>query len=222
MILKVIGGALYQWDTGRSLEIIPRENLKVDEVHFKNPHGETSYVVAPKEKDGKITAPIPNILLQETTMLRVYVTMYTAEGEQTIFDNTFSIVSRQRPSDYVYEETELFTIKDFVDKALREAIENGELANMQKGKSARIGEVTLLASKWVGADNLYSQVVEIEGVTEYSQVDLTPDIQQLAVFYNKDIAFVTENEDGVVTVYVIGQKPENDYTIQVTITEVDI
>ena len=97
-----------------------------------------------------------------------------------------------------------------------------EIAELLKGEAAKIGEVTLLASAWVGEDNLYSQVVEIEGVTEYSQVDLTPDVQQLAVFYNKDISFVTENDDGVVTVYVIGQKPENDYTIQVTITEVDI
>lgn len=97
-----------------------------------------------------------------------------------------------------------------------------QIMQMINAKSAKIGEVTLLASKWVGEDNLYSQVVDIEGVTEYSQVDLTPNVHQLAIFYNKDITFVTENEDGIVTVYVIGQKPENDYTIQVTITEVDI
>ena len=88
------------------------------------------------------------------------------------------------------------------------------------GKLPKIGEVTLLASAWVGEDNLYHQVVNIEGVTENSQVDLTPDVQQLAIFYNKDLAFVAENEGGVVTVYAIGQKPTNDYTMQVTITEV--
>lgn len=87
-------------------------------------------------------------------------------------------------------------------------------------KAAKIGEVTLLASAWEGEDNLYSQIVSIEGVTENSQVDLTPDVRQLAIFYNKDITFVTENEGGVVTVYAIGQKPLLDYTIQVTITEV--
>ena len=88
--------------------------------------------------------------------------------------------------------------------------------------NARIGVVNLPASAWVGENNLYSQVVDIAGVTPNSQVDLTPDVQQLVIFYEKDITFVTENEDGVVTVYVIGQKPENDYTIQVTITEVSI
>lgn len=86
--------------------------------------------------------------------------------------------------------------------------------------AARIGSVTLLASAWIGDNNLYSQIVNVEGVTENSQVDLTPSAEQLSIFYDKDISFVAENEDGVVTVYAIGQKPTNDYTMQVTITEV--
>ena len=90
------------------------------------------------------------------------------------------------------------------------------------GASARIANVTLLANKWVGAASPYSQVVTVPGATENSQVDLTPSVEQLAIFYEKDLAFVTENEGGVVTVYAIGQKPANDYTIQVTITEVNV
>ena len=90
--------------------------------------------------------------------------------------------------------------------------------------SARIGYVDLLASEWTIDEETgaYFQVVEIEGVTEYSQVDLTPSIAQLAAFYDKDIGFVTENDGGEVTVYALGQKPQNDYTIQVTITEVQL
>lgn len=86
----------------------------------------------------------------------------------------------------------------------------------------RVADVDLLAANWVGDASPYSQVVEIDDVTENSQVDLTPSIEQLVIFYEKDLGFVTENDDGVVTVYAIGQKPENDYTIQVTITEVDV
>ena len=95
------------------------------------------------------------------------------------------------------------------------------VANIIKVAPARIGNVELLASMWVGETSPYSQVVAVEGVTENSQVDLTPDVNQLAIFHNKDLAFVTENDGGVVTVYAIGQKPLNDYTIQVTITEVN-
>ena len=106
-----------------------------------------------------------------------------------------------------------FTILDERDK---EEI----LKIIHSKSSARISEVTLLADAWEGTGNLFSQVVSIEGVTENSQVDLTPSVEQLAVFYEKDLTLVTENEDGVVTVYAIGQKPQNDYVIQVTITEV--
>lgn len=93
-------------------------------------------------------------------------------------------------------------------------------STVSKEMVAKIGEVVLLASEWVGDTNPYSQIVSVEGVTENSQVDLTPSVEQLMAFYEKDLAFVTENDGGVITVYAIGQKPQNDYTIQVTITEV--
>lgn len=82
--------------------------------------------------------------------------------------------------------------------------------------------VYLPASGWIGEASPYYQVVDINGVTEFSQVDLKPNAEQLEIFRNKDIAFVTENEDGVVTVYVLGDKPANDYTMQVAITEVTV
>lgn len=84
----------------------------------------------------------------------------------------------------------------------------------------RIANVALLAAEWKGEASPYSQVLEIEGITPYSQVDLTPSVEQLAIFYEKDLTFVTENDGGTVMVYAIGQKPTNDYTFQVTITEV--
>ena len=104
-----------------------------------------------------------------------------------------------------------------VKKYASESYVNEKLSNLF---SARIGEVTLTSSSWVGNKSPYSQVVNVDGVTENSQVDLTPSVEQLTIFYEKDLAFVTENDGGVVTVYAIGQKPENDYAIQVTITEV--
>jgi hypothetical protein len=107
--------------------------------------------------------------------------------------------------------------KEIIQAVVKEVVEEALKTATQ---SAMIGEVTLLANKWVGEESPYSQVVEVAGVTKNSQVDLTPSVEQLDTFYEKDLAFVTENDDGVVTVYAIGDKPANDYTIQVTITEV--
>ena len=81
--------------------------------------------------------------------------------------------------------------------------------------------VTLRASKWEGEASPFSQVVTVDGVTENSQVDLTPSLAQQVIFKEKKLVFLTENYGGVVTVYAIGQKPTNDYDIQVTITEVE-
>ena len=104
------------------------------------------------------------------------------------------------------------------EKEWLESLKGGSVA----AASATIGTVSLPAANWVGSGNLYSQVVQIYGTTPNSQVDLTPSVEQLAAFHDKDLAFVTENEDGVITVYAIGQKPTSDYMIQVTITEVAV
>lgn len=85
--------------------------------------------------------------------------------------------------------------------------------------------VTLYADRWVQAsDDRWYQVVEVTNttITARSKVDLQPSSEQLCIFHDKDLAFVTENEDGVVSVYCVGQVPTSDYTIQSIITEVAI
>lgn len=92
------------------------------------------------------------------------------------------------------------------------------LARMQGAN--RIAYIDLLSANWQGEDSPYSQVVAIDGVTENSKIDLNPSIKQLDIFHEKDISFVAENENGEVTVFCIGQKPLQDYKMQITITEV--
>ena len=68
----------------------------------------------------------------------------------------------------------------------------------------------------------YGQRVNVNNavITENSKVDLQITSEQMVIFYQKDLAFVTENDDGVVTVYCVGNIPENDYKIQAIVTEV--
>lgn len=103
---------------------------------------------------------------------------------------------------------------------LEPTIEDRIVALEQYQSPEFVKTVTIFASKWVGDTSPYTQVVDIADTTPRSKVDLQPSKEQLAIFYEKDLAFVAENEDGVITVSCVGQKPTNDYTIQITVTEV--
>ena len=141
-----------------------------------------------------LTTPIETPLPEQ--VLADFASMKTHRGSTTINSDA----SAHMAIEYVMDA------KKYIDSQVHPA--------------ARITSVSLPASEWAGSDNLYSQVVSIDGITENSQVNLAPSVEQMAIFYEKDITFVTENDGGVVTVYVIGQKPQNDYTIQADIAEV--
>lgn len=135
---------------------------------------------------------------------------------------TFAALHTNKPDTTIRNDAVTHMTVEYVADTKIYIDNKSKSATVITGAAARIGEVTLLATGWVGATSPYSQVVAIEGITEYSQVDLKPSVEQLAIFHNKDLAFVTENENGVVTVYAIGEKPENDYTIQANILEVSL
>lgn len=143
-----------------------------------------------------------------------YILQEPIETELTAAEiAAFAALHTYKPNTSIYNDAGAYMAAEYVADTKR-YIDNAT------SPAAVIAEVTLLASAWEGSDSLYSQVVEIDGITENSQVNLTPSVEQLSIFYEKDLTFVTENDGGVVTVYAIGQKPQNDYTIQADIVEV--
>ena len=121
---------------------------------------------------------------------------------------------------WVNGDAQEIEIEDLGYIAIEPSVEERLTAIEQTHSPKFINSVTLYADRWVGDATPYTQVVEIDGVTPYSMINLQPSTEQLSIFYEKDLAFVAENEDGVVTVSCVGHKPLNDYTIQITITEV--
>lgn len=165
-----------------------------------------------------------------TYILYGYFNPYSGSPDSITIDNCFaaavhlnagSHVMVYNPRNFKIDCYEIL-VDDTADDGFTYNKVSVSMLDLRTNSAVRVDEVTLLAENWVGDDNPYSQVVTIDGITANSQIDLTPDVEQLAIFYDKSIAFVTENDDGVVTVYAIGQKPENDYTVQVTITEVSV
>lgn len=124
--IKVIGTPLYQWETGRKIKIIPLPGMNINAVHFSNYGDAEALVVEPREENGNIIADIPNILLQSGGNIVVYTVNVAADSVETLVECTISVRNRAKPADYVYTETEIYTIKTAVDAALQEAKESGE------------------------------------------------------------------------------------------------
>lgn len=83
--------------------------------------------------------------------------------------------------------------------------------------------VTIKAVSWTqAADDRWYQVVTVDNaaITSNSVVTLYPSAEQLAVFHNKNLEFVAENNDGIISIFCVGAVPDGDYTILATITEV--
>lgn len=84
----------------------------------------------------------------------------------------------------------------------------------------RVSTINLLASAWSGSSAPYSQRVNIATVTAATKVELNATVAQIVSLQNDDIALMAENNDGIVTVYSFGGKPDSNMTMQVTLTEV--
>lgn len=107
------GTKLYQWDSNRQIQIIGSNNI--EEVHFCHRNDETALVVKPVIQNNFIVADIPNVLLQSSEDIMVY--LYAEE--RTIKEQVLRVQSKNRPDDYVYEQTEILRYET-LDKRLTE------------------------------------------------------------------------------------------------------
>ena len=120
-MIKVINGSLYQWDLNRSVEVDDPEN-KISAIHFCHKGDEDALVVPFSKDEGKVRANIPNILLQSSDEIYVFVVYTESEEVKTEEHKLFYVFPRQKPSDYVYEESEVLSYKA-LEKELRKSLE---------------------------------------------------------------------------------------------------
>lgn len=79
-----------------------------------------------------------------------------------------------------------------------------------------------LTRDWVlDADGRYKQILPLDNITKYSRLDLQPDIYMLDEFRSLNLVFTTENINGVIVVYSIGNMPSTSYMMQATIIETE-
>ena len=110
---------LYQWDTNQKVEVL---NKLVKEVHFSNIATPKALVV--EVVDG--FAEVPNILLTQGWDIKAWGYC----GECTRVSATFEVIERQKPEDYVYEETEVRRYED-LEKRIEKLEQGGNTAELE-------------------------------------------------------------------------------------------
>ena len=87
------------------------------------------------------------------------------------------------------------------------------------GGGVKFVSITLPSASWTGTVSPYSQAVTITGITNKSMVDLKVSPTVLNILENEAAGLIAENDNSVVKIYAIGNKPSQDLTIQAIITE---
>lgn len=92
---------LYQWDLNREITI----SADADVVDFAHKNDAEAVRVKPVNKDGVLTASIPNSLLQSSQPIVVWL----VKGDQTIYGQVLPVIPRQKPADYVETEDDVLS-----------------------------------------------------------------------------------------------------------------
>lgn len=148
-----VADAVYQWDVNRLVEL-DEDDKKATRVDFAqyNRKGETQSVEV-KELCGKKVAEIPNVFLQDARDIVCYSVIQTIYSEddvpdkckceccgdayiytETISSKQIHVIDRNRPSDYIYTQTEVINLewmKKWVKKQIKLSKLRGTLASEQ-------------------------------------------------------------------------------------------
>ena len=174
-MIEIIGGVLYQWDTGRSVEVT---NTNASHVHFANP-GDTKAVIM--ELSGS-TVKIPDYLFHTGKQLCVYA----VKDGITVGTRTFYVQKRERPENYVYEDDQRNYIYELIQNAqtaadnatavaqeLREAKDSGEFKG-DPGEPATDDQVAAAVEAYMEEHPVEVPDVDMTGVVK-SVNGISPD-----------------------------------------------
>lgn len=132
----------WQWDTACKLIVVGAK--AEDEVHFWNAVN-PQYDCKIYEQAGRLLVDIPDELFQSTLSFMAYTYVYDDNGAQTILQQTFRILPRPQPTNYVYTPTEQYTVREIVEQAIDEA-----LVNVSTALDGKVDKVTSSTPKVYG------------------------------------------------------------------------
>ena len=196
--MQILDGrqSFYQWDMNQK---ITSTKFKVgDEIHFHNIKHSEALVTVAYSLNGKVVADVPNILLMTSSPIIAYLYIVNEAVGQTIYEHTFKVEQRAKPSDYLYTETEVLTVTTAVNKALEDAKNSGEFDGKdgQDGKDGRDG---------VNGEDGYTPIKGVDYYTEAEKQEIVEEVNK----HIDEVGYATEEyvDKAVDEVAVILEKP---------------
>ena len=116
---------LYQWDKNQTLEISGLTVPNTPEIHFVNKSMSEAFVrQAQKDANGIITVDIPNVILEKSLPIDVYICAYEGELFRTLYALQIPVKARTKPSDYIYEKEDEVLSFNALNNRLTDSIVN--------------------------------------------------------------------------------------------------
>lgn len=187
----------YQWDIDRKIKV---DDAAITEVHFCNKTDTCSLVVETYQEDGLTLANVPNILL--TTDWRIHI--YGYDKNYTKYEKCYEVVSRTKPADYIYTETELKNYADF-DERLKE-LEEKESGVSKKYVDDAIGDIEVAIDEIIALQELYikANAADIKfyiSDMEYTTKEFSTWKDYFSIQENVDNIGYCDYGDGLVRIY---------------------
>ncbi len=105
----------FQWDRNIQLTYKNNSGKSVSQIHFSNLKSDTAMIVIPIENEDKVN--LPNILLTNIHSIIIHFCHTEEDGSfETLCEFVIPVKTRQKPSDYVYTETEILDYKDLEER----------------------------------------------------------------------------------------------------------
>ena len=197
---------LTQWDINQQIVIKNLSLTNTPEVHFCNSNSELALVGESTYTDGTLTTEVPNILLQESLPIIIYIYVPKGDGSaKTTYSIRIPVNPRVKPADYEYSDNAQFITYQELQEALEKADHANETAalaeaSMEYGKSNFANAIKGTAHARYGEYIYVDDVSPIEHEMEVSltQKNLITDFTRLStpLTYENGVISYGEIADG--------------------------
>ena len=128
-MIKIEGNknALYQWDLDRRVILTNiKAGIRVQFADERLLKADDCLCTISYEENGYIYSNVPNVLLQNSGTIKVYIYVEEGDGGYTEYHSEILVIRRPKPATYIYTETELYTSEAAAKRIMAEAQARGD------------------------------------------------------------------------------------------------